>query len=677
MQFPIERCFKMDTPGKTCDQKNDINPKLLENDDIYENLIECSTDSIIIHDGFKIVFANQTAERAFDLGGYKNLSGKELMDFVHPNFRYMVRKHIGSLDKFGKYAPLTEITLITADGRMIPAQVTMVKIMYKRKPLYMSIIKNIPEQKIIEKELKRSDERYRKIIEFSQDAIFVIYNGRIAIANEKAVNLTGMPTDDILGESITEVLQFHPSINGIPYKSIEQILEQEAEVSLFEQKLTCDNGIIVEVEITAAPFPYKGGSAFLLIIHDISYRKKAEEEITLKAKLLDSVTDAIRLHDLEGNIIYINEAACKIYGYTKDEAHKLNVRELFPPEDVPFYSTAVLNEVIKRGDYIYEGMHMRKDKTIFPVEVHASVIDTGVKKLIASVSHDISERKRAEEQKRSIEDNLKQLNDTLEYEKLKTEFFSNISHELRTPLNVILGTVQLIEFYYKKGLLESREDGFGRHIQGMKKNCYRLLRLLNNLIDISKIDAGYIKPNFTNCDIVSIVEDITQSVVEYAEINSITLLFDTKIEEKYIACDPDKIERIVLNLLSNAIKFTKPNGRIKVKLSFKNNKVLISVQDNGIGIPKDKLDDIFERFHQVDSSLNRNYEGSGIGLSLVKCLIEMHKGSIMVKSEWGKGSEFIVEIPSNLEPHTENVHTDTNIRKCHEEVVNIELSDIY
>ena len=165
---------------------------------------------------------------------------------------------------------------------------------------------------------------------------------------------------------------------------------------------------------------------------------------------------------------------------------------------------------------------------------------------------------------------------------------------------------------------------------------------------MSRIDAGFYKLNLSNNNIVNIVEDISLSVVQYANRNGINLVFDTDCEDLVIACDPDKIERIILNLLSNSIKNTDAGGIIHITLSNDEESVSISVADNGKGIPKEKLPKIFDRFEQVEKSLNRSFEGSGIGLSLVHSLVNMHNGSINVRSKLGVGSEFKFTIPKNL-----------------------------
>lgn len=267
-------------------------------------------------------------------------------------------------------------------------------------------------------------------------------------------------------------------------------------------------------------------------------------------------------------------------------------------------------------------------------------------------------------------------NEVVEYDKQRTEFFSNMIHELKTPLSVILGATQLIE---KKREPPRVEDNYsGKHFHTIKQNCYRLIRLVNNILDITKIDSGYLKANLTNCNLVYLIEEITRSVAPYAEQKRLSLRFNTHVKEVIMAVDIEKMERIMLNLLSNAIKFTAPEGRITVTLKKEGKMIAISVKDTGSGIPKDKQQDIFMRYHQVGSSLIKEVEGSGIGLSLVKSFVGLHNGSIKVISEPGRGSEFIVEMPIRLYDSNEKENASTNMMQDRMiEKIKIEFSDIY
>ncbi|MDP4144637.1 MAG: ATP-binding protein [Bacillota bacterium] len=282
------------------------------------------------------------------------------------------------------------------------------------------------------------------------------------------------------------------------------------------------------------------------------------------------------------------------------------------------------------------------------------------------------------------EKNIQRLKEAKEYDTLKTEFFANLSHEFRTPINIILSAIKMIEIYLDK--TPSSVDNINKIIKYKditKKNCYRLLRIIGNLIDVTKMDVGFLQLNLVNTNIVSLVENITLSVIEYSESKSVELIFDTDVEEKYTLCDPDKIERIMLNLLSNAIKFTNSGDKIQVTMYDKGNLIEVSIKDTGIGIPKDKQISIFDRFIQVNKGFNRDHEGSGIGLSLVKSLVELHGGNIKLNSNLTKGSEFIFTLPikstevESIQSEEGNLDGNNENYRNLVETIQIEFSDIY
>jgi signal transduction histidine kinase len=271
---------------------------------------------------------------------------------------------------------------------------------------------------------------------------------------------------------------------------------------------------------------------------------------------------------------------------------------------------------------------------------------------------------------------LKESEEKLAYDNLKTEFFGNISHEFKTPLNIIMGAMQLIDLYTLNGSIQDPDKKLDKYMGVMKQNSYRLLRLINNIIDLTKIDSNYFEVDLHNHNIAAIADNIIQSIGVYASSKAINLSYSKEFEKKIIACDIDKIERILLNLLSNALKFTNTNGNIKVMLGASENRVTIVVEDDGIGIPEDKQGAIFQRFRQVDKSFTRNREGSGIGLSIVKALVEMHKGTISVESEYEKGSKFIVQLPDIQVEEGKMINLYSQFEDRVEERVKIELSDL-
>lgn len=264
-----------------------------------------------------------------------------------------------------------------------------------------------------------------------------------------------------------------------------------------------------------------------------------------------------------------------------------------------------------------------------------------------------------------------------EMERLRLEFFANLSHELRTPLNLIFSSLQTLELLEKDSL--EKNVRLKNYIEIINQNSKRLLRLVNNLIDSTKFDCGFYKYNPKNQDIVCFMENIAMSVAEFAKQNDINLIFDTNVEEKVIAFDLEKLERTILNLLSNSIKYTNSQGNIDVILNDCGDTFNITVKDNGIGIPKDKLPVIFDRFKHVEDRLRKRSEGSGIGLSLVKDLVKIQGATIKVKSEVGVGSEFTVKLPCKVlkeEDYVNETYCDDTSNGLVTRM-NIEFSDIY
>ena len=265
---------------------------------------------------------------------------------------------------------------------------------------------------------------------------------------------------------------------------------------------------------------------------------------------------------------------------------------------------------------------------------------------------------------------LNAMHNAEEASKIKTHFISNISHELKTPINVIMSAIQLINYNTKESPSYSKNKNT---LAIIDDNCKRLLRLINNLIDVQKHELDDTKLNLSAVNVVNLIEMLVASVVPYAESKNLNLIFDTNKEDVILKVDSDKLERIMLNLLSNAIKFSKPNGEIRVTLNFEDC-LYISVADNGIGIAKENLNKIFDKFTQLDTSFSRKNEGSGIGLSIVKSFVLLHNGKISVKSDLNKGTIFLIELPLT---ETSNIETEDASYDNLSKNVKIELSDIY
>ena len=285
---------------------------------------------------------------------------------------------------------------------------------------------------------------------------------------------------------------------------------------------------------------------------------------------------------------------------------------------------------------------------------------------------DITTRLKLEEEKRELEK-------TIEMESLKTDFFANMSHEFKTPLNIILTTVQVLSDKLNNPENMINIDNMKKYLKGIKQNSYRLLKIVNNIMDITKIDSGSYNLELGNYNIVSVIEDIILSVAGYIEANKRNIVFDTMEEEIILACDPMKIERIILNLLSNALKYTYEDGHIEVFIDVDNERreAIISVRNDGDPISDEEKDRIFERFTQSEDLLTRKREGTGIGLFLVKLLVELHKGRIYVDTTEKNGTKFVFILPIRLIEEKKENYTYTKQIVSKVESCNIEFSDIY
>lgn len=424
-------------------------------------------------------------------------------------------------------------------------------------------------------------------------------------------------------------------------------------------------------EISGTPLYDKNGdiAGGVLIHRDIEDKLEMEEYYAIKENRKDiSISYAALGHD-DFKIKYINE-----HSFKKINKHRPDIESVFQligKNFFEFYNNedeVIIDEIRKAIKEKQPYSHTQK----FTTDGHDSYIKTifkpsfyedGTIKKVNAIGMDITEEEtRNQKMSRALE--------------AQDEVFTNTSHELKTPLNLVFSASQLINMYLKNENLEDARAGIERNNKRITQNCYRLTKLINDILDISKIEEGFYELDLDNRNIVKSIEDIVVSVSDYTSDKEFQIIFNSNIKEKIIAFDLEKIERIMLNLIFNAIKYTDIDGIIMINLIDKGNCVHISVEDNGIGINEEDFDLIFEKFRQVNKSLNRNVEGTGIGLSLVKSIVELHGGKINIESVFGEGSTFTIELPSMTayEPTTIQVESSHDDRI---EKIKFEFSDIY
>lgn len=456
-------------------------------------------------------------------------------------------------------------------------------------------------------------------------------DGRYIYASSEFINIVNKYNKkkfkNIIGRYDVDILPQH--VLNIIREKIDEVFSGN-EISVYskvefdEFKLnTVINAIREKEEVIGVIF-----SAIDKNNEDTLSNKRIKKEKELK-EICKSIPDFIYFIDRNNKLLYynkhflnanesFNEDITKIFGGRKkfDEflkiQHDIN-KEIFISKETHTYSFVVM-----------------MDKLHYYEVVKVPLLDNNGEVMgICAISHDLTD---IYEGQKKIED-------------IKQEFFSNISHEFRTPLNLILSTIQLLKLKVQG---DEIQDKYNKYFNMIEKNGVRLLKCINAVINATDLNTKEIIFNGKVDDIVYKIEDIFDNMIEFAKYEGIDMIFDTDYEEKYIIYDEDKIETIITNLLSNALKYTK--NSIKLKLTSKDDFIEIRVKDNGIGIKKEDINKVFEKFKQVSSKKNKGEitNGSGIGLYLVKLYTELHGGTVEIKSKFGAGSEFIIRIPEKI-----------------------------
>lgn len=566
-------------------------------------------------------------------------------------------------------------------------------------------------------QIKKDDSCYNIFFKNTPVVMLVInpQNGGIIDANPFACSFYQYSYDDMVKSKIGDI-----NISSIEQISAKMKIASTKESNYFYFKHRLSNGEIRDVEVCSGPIIQDGKTLLYCIIHDVTERIKIEEEckktnselqekIKLRTKQLEELNAMLQKNISEGlkaseiskeneerltfaldgsgygvwdwntvtGIVIYSKRWKEIIGYGENEIQNLHSEweKRIHTEDKDSV-LAKLNGYIEGSLPVYQSEHrlLTKDGSYKWILSKGKVIswtEDGKPLRITGTHSDITDRKLMEKELKEAKENAEKASIK------KSEFIANMSHELRTPLNINLSAIQLFELYFNNDW-DLGKERISMHMKAMKQNCLRLLRLVNNLIDTTKIEAGFYKPLLSNYNIVDVIERIALSVSDYAKQKNINLTFNSDVEEKLVICDIDMIERIMLNLISNAIKFT--DNCIDINIYNRDSTVVISVKDNGIGIEEENQNIIFKRYKQVSKLLTRETEGSGIGLSLTKSLVEMLGGNIIVKSEYGNGSEFIIELPA--QHHTSeklilaNVNGDIDNDKFTEKM-KVEFSDIY
>jgi PAS domain S-box-containing protein len=499
----------------------------------------------------------------------------------------------------------------------------------------------------LELDLEEAEGRYRKLVELSPDAITVHKQGRVVFANPAAAGLLGARSpEELIGRSVLEFV--HSYSRPAVLNRLERIRQGYA-VPTVEERFVRLDGTPVDVEVAAAPMLHAGEPAVQVVARDITDRKRVERQLReaeAKYRTLVEQIPAITYTDLADEsmtTVYISPQIESILGFTPDEYcgdPDLWYKRLHPDDSERALATYLEGRASGRSFSLEYRMIARDGRVVWFRDDAVVLRDEhGNPSLIHGVMFDITQRKQMEEEleralrtEREATERLRALDD------LKNTFLHAVSHELRTPLSSVLGFALTLE-REELGLTTQERLDITRRLA---VNARKLEQLLTDLLDLDRLDRGIVEPRRRPTDIASLVRRAVESS-EILGTRPVTVETDLVV----VGVDASKVERIVENLLANAAKHTPPGTSIWVRVGHESHGVLITVEDDGPGVPSELRDRIFEPFSRGPDAPQHS-PGVGIGLSLVAKFAELHGGRAWVNERSGGGASFKVFLPGEI-----------------------------
>ncbi len=428
-------------------------------------------------------------------------------------------------------------------------------------------------------------------------------------------------------------------------KTIRGVLDSEQSIYGLEIRPTLkvkDKEIQPWFRISAKPVKIDNNRHVIVAIDDVTERKKAENERLLAEEkyrmIFENSAAAITLVDEQERLISWNKFTEGLLGINGEELYLLPICSLYPPGEWERIRTFDVRQ--KGMQHHLETKMMKKDGSLIDVDISLSVLKDSDGNTTGSIGviRDITERKQAEEK----------LRETME---LKSQFTSTVSHELRTPLAALKEGLSLVLDEVVGDINEKQKKFLGI----AQRNVDRLAALINDVLDFQKLEAGKMNLDIQDNDIAQVVSDVHETMILYAKKHDVELVTELPENLPIAKFDRGKIMQVLTNLISNAVKFTPAQGLASVNVRHQNEELVISVHDTGLGIPKEALPKIFERFYRVHRP-DKQIQGTGLGLAIVHKIVIMHGGRIDVESEVNQGTTFTVYLPLNPRP----VSTETS-----------------
>ncbi len=533
--------------------------------------------------------------------------------------------------------------LITKDGREVPVDDSAAPIRDEEGNVSgcVLIFRDVTAQRLAERERASQLHEARllaSIVENSTDAIISkSLSGIIQTWNAAAERLFGYTPEQAVGKHISLVI---PPERIAEEDQIINSLRAGKRIEHFETTRVGSDGREVEVSLTISPIRDNEGTVVgaSKIVRDITEQKQIQSDRQKFVTLVESSRDFIGMCDLNGVPFFVNHAGLQLVGLDSiEQAQRTPVRDFFFPED----QEMIVNEFFPRvmaeghGEIEVRFRHFKSGEALWMAyKVLTLAGANGQPVGFATVSQDVTERKR-------LADDLRRLaTDLSEADRRKNEFLATLAHELRNPLAPMSNMLEVVKRAPGDSAL------LNRAYETIERQLAQMVRLVDDLLDLNRITHDRLELRRGDVELSSVVQQAVEAARPMIDAASHQLVIDLPPEPVYLHADRARLAQIFGNLLNNSCKYTRPGGTISLTAVLMDDEIVVTVKDNGAGIPHDKLARIFDMFMQVDRTSERSQGGLGIGLTLVKRLTEMHGGTVAVTSAGeGEGCEFVVRLP--------------------------------
>ena len=504
-------------------------------------------------------------------------------------------------------------------------------------------IRDITARKLAEEALARANKRVANILESITDAFFAVdHEWRFTYLNRQAEPLLRRPREQVLGKSIWE--EFPEAVDSV--FSDGSVFHEQYRRAAAEQVTVNFEEFFPPLDTWLDVHIYPGPDGLSVYFHDIGVRKRAERELKASEiryrRLFEAAHDGILILNAEtGRITNVNPFLCDLLDYPKAELIGKELWEigLFKDKEE---SRAAFSELQKTGHIRYEDIPLEtKGGVRREVEFISNVYRENGNQVIQCNIRDITERKRLEAEREQLLIRARESQAEAERANhLKDEFLATLSHELRTPLTAIVGWSEML------GRPQLDPVTSQRAVEVIRRNARMQVQMIDDLLDVSRIVTGKLRMTVQPVDLGSVIIAAVEGLRPAAEAKEIRFQLQLDSPAGQVSGDPDRLQQVAWNLVSNAIKFTPKGGRVLVRLERIESHVEVAVSDTGRGIEPDFLGHVFDRFRQADATTTRAFGGLGLGLAIVRQLVELHGGTVRVESAGeGLGSTFTVSLP--------------------------------